>query len=160
MKVREVMSTNVATCGIRANAAAVAEIAWASDCGAVPVVDEHGKLLGIVTDRDLFIALGTRDQRPSELPVAQVMSRDLVRCSPDDDVKRALNLMQANKVRRLPVVDREGVLRGVVSLNDLLRHATSSGDLSFANLVGALRSVGQPGTRTPAGTVPALVGKA
>jgi CBS domain-containing protein len=152
------MSTNVATCGPKANAAEVAEIAWSADCGAVPVVDEKNKVLGIVTDRDFFIALGTRDKRPSELTVHEVMSDEVATCTPDCEARRALNLMESHKVRRLPVVDQDGLLRGMISLNDLIRHATPSGELSFANLVSALRSIGAHARTTSAGAMPALVG--
>jgi CBS domain-containing protein len=121
MKVREVMTTNVGCCSPRTNAATIAEICWNRSCGVVPIVDDKNKILGVVTDRDLFIALGTRNLRPSELVAEEVMTKDVATCSPDEDVKQALAIMQARKVRRIPVVDKDKTVKGILSLHDVVR---------------------------------------
>jgi len=126
MKVREIMSSNVSCCGPRTSAAAIAEICWNKACGAVPVVDEKNRVLGMITDRDLFIALGTRNARAQDLVAEDVMSRDVASCSPDEDVKHALSVMYARKVRRLPVVDRDKIVKGIVSFTDIV-HASLNG---------------------------------
>ena len=66
---------------------------WANDCGALPVV-EDGKLAGIITDRDICIALGTRNQYATEATVKDVANRDLQTCAPEDDIHTAMAVMR------------------------------------------------------------------
>jgi CBS domain-containing protein len=147
MKVRELMTVNVGCCGPRTNAAAIAEILWSRDCGCVPIVDEKNKLLGVVTDRDLFIALGTRNRRPSELSADEVMSRDVATAAPDDLVSKAVEAMQNRKVRRVPVVDKDGTVRGMLSIYDVVRFAAArpgAPDLTATTVLSALAALVAP----------------
>lgn len=112
---------------------------WDGDFGVLPVVDDIGQVLGVVTDRDLLIALGTRNVPPSGLRVADVMARDVQTCHAAQGVKSALEVMAEHRLRRLPVVDAEGRLCGIFSLND----AVLAGDKSVraSDLVETLRSI-------------------
>lgn len=83
MQVQEIMTKDVSCCSPATNAAAVAEMMWTHNCGSLPVVDDGGRVVGIVTDRDLFIALGTKNQRPAELPVGEMMTQDVSLCAPE-----------------------------------------------------------------------------
>ena len=85
MKVSQLMTPDPVTATPDLNVAAAAALMLSADCGILPVV-KNGRLSGVVTDRDLFIALGTRDQKPSALTVGDVMSGVLYTCSPEDDV--------------------------------------------------------------------------
>jgi len=76
--------------------------------------------VGVVTDRDLFIALATRDAKPSQLNVGAVVRPAPITCTPRDDVHQAMTKMKTSRVRRLPVVEKDGTLVGIVSMNDLL----------------------------------------
>lgn len=152
MKVRELMETDVACAGPSANAGVLAETLWTRDCAFLPIVDEARRVLGVITDRDMAIALGTRDRRASELPAEELMSKSVATCREDDDVAQALATMQDHHVRRLAVVDKDDGLVGVISLTDLARRATSKGELPFERVVGALGSLRQPRT-TPAAAV-------
>src|SRR5579863_7197764 len=100
MKVRDVMIRNVKFCGPQTNLAAVAEILWKAGCGTLPVVD-NGRVLGVITDRDIAIGLGTRNMRPSEVTVSNLLLPKLFYCSAADDIHLALQTMSAQKVRRL-----------------------------------------------------------
>ena len=73
----------------------------------LPVV-EDGKLAGVITDRDICIALGTRCRFAKETPVKDVATREVQTCSPQDDVHAAMAVMRRARVRWLPVVDQEG----------------------------------------------------
>lgn len=84
--------------------------------------------MSVITDRDICIALGTRNQRASDVRVGDVIYRPSVLCSAEDDLRSALKIMAAEKVRRLPVVDAEGKLVGVVSLDDVTLQARHHGD--------------------------------
>jgi signal-transduction protein with cAMP-binding, CBS, and nucleotidyltransferase domain len=85
----------------------------------------------MVTDRDLFIALGTQSRSASELPVGAIMHREPSFCAPNDDVRNALKTMAQQRVHRLPVVDKSGELKGILSMNDIVLHAKSETDGVF-----------------------------
>ena len=126
MKVKDLQTTDVHTCGPDTNLAAAAQIMWDTDCGVVPVVDDNRSLLGIITDRDICIAATTRSAAPADIQVRHVMTTGtLYSCRPEDDVRTVLATMGTHRVRRLPVVDRQNRLVGILSLNDLVRRADS-----------------------------------
>jgi CBS domain-containing protein len=127
MKVEDIMTKDVSSCNPGTNAAVVAEIMWAKGCGAVPVVEDGGRVVGIVTDRDLFIALGTQNRKAADLSLGEIMHRDPSLCAPSDDVRAALKTMAQAHVHRLPVVDREGALRGILSIDDIVPRAETEG---------------------------------
>jgi len=120
MRVEDVMTRGGASCNPGANAAVAAEIMWTRDCGFLPVLEDSGQIAGIVTDRDLFIALGTQNRNASELVVGEVMNRDPAICAPGDDILKAMRAMAKLGIYRLPVVDESGVLRGVLSMDDVV----------------------------------------
>ncbi len=88
--------------------------------GAVPVVDVDNKILGIVTDRDICIAVASRDRKASEIRAGELCGGQVLTCSPGDDVKKAMRLMRRKQVRRLPVADEEGRLAGMITLADII----------------------------------------
>ena len=89
--------------------------------GFLRVCDREGRVLGTITDRDIAIRLVADGQAP-EMPVGDVMSREVVACHVDDELERAEQLMAASQKSRLVVVDGDGRLRGVVSLSDVAEH--------------------------------------
>ena len=121
MNVRDLMTTEVGTCRAFDGADRAARIMWESDCGAVPVLDQAGSVVAMVTDRDLCMAALLQGRPLSEIRVSSAMSRELFSCRPDDDLSQAESVMRIRKVRRLPVVDVEGRLLGILSLSDLAR---------------------------------------
>jgi CBS domain-containing protein len=118
MKVKDVMTKNVRTCGLDSDLSAVARTMWMRDCGVMPVLD-NGQVVGVITDRDICIAAGSKNREPSLITVSEVMTRRLYSCSPDADVGEALEIMRDKQVRRLPVIDAKGKLRGILSLDDV-----------------------------------------
>jgi CBS domain-containing protein len=88
--------------------------------GVLPVVDEDGRVVGIVTDRDICCALTETDRRPSAVPVTEVMHYPVQSCASTDDILAALHTMQRYKVRRLPVVEEGGRLEGLLTLDDVV----------------------------------------
>lgn len=121
------MTKDVSFCSPGTNAAAATEIMWTRNCGALPIVEDSRGVIGMVTDRDLLIALGTRNRNASDLPVSEVMSKDLSLCTPDDDVRDALKIMAERQLHRLPVVDKDGGLKGILSLDDIALRAETDG---------------------------------
>jgi CBS domain-containing protein len=110
------------------------------DCGILPVVD-NGKLVGVVTDRDMFIALATRNTLASQLTVGEVARKQVWTCSPDDDVRVALAAMKQHRVRRLPVEGFGGAVAGIVSLNDIVLASGARTPLRSDEVVGTLQAI-------------------
>src|SRR5581483_7925345 len=119
MKVKEIMTSNVKSCAPDTNLAEAARIMWEQDCGAVPVTDDRGAVVGVITDRDICIAAATRGRLEGEIPVREVMSVPVHACAPNDDVRAAMATMKMQQLRRLPVIGKDGQLAGVISIHDV-----------------------------------------
>ena len=141
MKVQDIMTRDVASCSLDADVAGVTQLMWDRDCGAIPVVDTTGQVVGMVTDRDICIGLATKGRTAAHVSAREVMSRGLHTCLSDDDVAAALDAMKTAKVRRLPVIDRDGHLKGSLSLNDVVLHTKRKGSPSADSVVNALKSI-------------------
>jgi CBS domain-containing protein len=140
MKVQDVMIQNVRFCNPDMNLAAVTEILWKAGCGTLPVV-ENNRVIGMITDRDISIALGTRNVRPSEAIVRDVSLPKLFYATAGEDIHIALQTMAAQKVRRLPVVDSTGALEGILCLDDIVLFAEERGSLTYGDVVDTLKSI-------------------
>ena len=140
MKVRDLMTKEVKYCGPDSSLAAATELMWNADCGVLPVV-EDGKLAGIITDRDISVALGTQNRRASEVPVRDVATRDVQSCAPDADVHTAMSVMRRAKVRRLPVVE-DGKLEGILALNDIVEAVERKhGDIDYEEVMNTMKAI-------------------
>ena len=126
MKVRDVMSADALCCKPENNLGTAVELLWSRNCGMLPVVDNDHKLLGVITDRDICIALGTRNRLPGDVTVGEVATTKVFSCMPDDEIHEAVHTMAQNHVRRLPVIDARGAVQGILSMDDVITH----GDLN------------------------------
>src|SRR5262245_15778163 len=146
MKVKDIMTPNVKRCSPTTNLAAAAKIMWEEDCGAVPVTDDQGKVIGMITDRDICIAGATRSRTEGEIPVQDVISSSLFSCYPDDDVRVAMETMKTQRLRRLPVVGYDGRLAGIVSIHDVAVQARSrkGGDPSADEVLDTFIAITSP----------------
>lgn len=148
MKVSEIMTGAVGSCTLQTNLAAAARIMWDKDCGSVPVVDVDGRVIGMITDRDICMALTTRNQPASDVTVGDVISGAVKTCAPDASVSDALKEMQSEQLRRLPVVDGEGELVGIISINDVILHSQKGRSkkgkhVSHGEVMDALKALSQ-----------------
>ena len=148
MKVKDAMTGTPYYCQSDTNLGSATELMWVGNCGFLPVMGQDGKIIGVVTDRDICIALGTRTRLPGDVTVREVMSDRLFACSPDDDVHIALQLMREGGVRRLPVIGKNGTLAGVISMDDLLVRAEAPAigtrpELSIEEVLRTYRAVDQ-----------------
>ncbi len=147
MKVRQIMTKAVESCGGHTDLANAAMIMWRKDCGIVPVIEpDTDEVVGVITDRDICMAVATRHQRPEEIEVDDVISGKLHAVAPDDNVSKALDLMREQRVRRLPVVDAEGKLAGIISLMDLvelvgLPHQPMRTGITASQIVEVLKAI-------------------
>jgi CBS domain-containing protein len=138
MKVRDLMTANPQVCSSDTTVAEAAHLMWETDCGILPVVDD-GELVGVVTDRDLFIALATRNARAAHLRIGAVVQRPVVTCAPEDDVRDALASMKQARIHRLPVIGRSNAVLGMLSLNDILLAAGQ--DINVHAIVDTLQAI-------------------
>jgi CBS domain-containing protein len=146
VKVKDIMSRNAVCCSANSNIGQAVELMWVHNCGMLPVVGPDHKLWGIITDRDICIAVGTRNKHAGELTVAEVASKEVFSCRPEDDVQAALRIMASKHVRRLPVVDNAGIPLGILSTDDVVAHgglnkwAVNSG-LPSEEIIGSLKKL-------------------
>jgi CBS domain-containing protein len=145
MKLKEVMVRDVATCAPHATLAEAAWKMWEKDCGSLPIILDS-KVVGMITDRDVAMAVGTNDRSPRHITVREILAPEVHACHVDDDVETALELMGTAQVRRLPVVDDDETLRGVISMNDLLLmtgngKSTAGAQLSSEQVLSSCREI-------------------
>jgi len=140
MKVKDIMTKDPVTCSPDTTVAEAAHLMWEADCGILPVVDD-GEIEGVVTDRDMYVALATRNVRAANLKVGAVATKTFVTCVPEDDVHEALDLMRQALVRRLPVVGLGGTVLGIVSLNDILLAAGPDQAVTNEDVLDALKAI-------------------
>jgi len=122
MKVKDVMTEAAVCCNANTNVGAAVELLWVNNCGILPVVGNDGKIQGVVTDRDIAIAMGTKNRLPGEIAVGEIATKKVVTCKPEDEIHEALQTMAEKQVRRLPVVDNEGIPLGILSMDDIITH--------------------------------------
>jgi CBS domain-containing protein len=121
MKVSDLMTRQVATVRANDSAAIAARLMWDCDCGSLPVLDEGNQVSAIVTDRDICMAALFQDRNLSAIPISRAMSKTIQFCGPDDSITSAEQIMRAYQIRRLPVLDTERRLLGILSLADIVR---------------------------------------
>jgi CBS domain-containing protein len=126
MKIQEIMSKPAVTCRQTETANSAAQLMWEHDCGVIPVTDGDGRLVGIVTDRDICMAAYTKGRPPRGISVSDAMSKQVFTCHPDDSLEVAERLMSDKQIRRVPIVDGENRPVGLLSLNDVVRHVAST----------------------------------
>ena len=149
MKVKEIMTPNPKACSPTSTLADVARCMWDYDCGIVPVVYEGGKVVGLITDRDICMAAAINNRNLSNMAVEDVVSGQVFSCNTEDDVRKALEIMREKKVRRLPVIDEDEALIGMLSMNDIVRKAQDGKngkkfELAFGDVVEAYKSICEP----------------
>ena len=126
MKVKEIMTPNAKAIWLTESLADAAQLMWDNDCGVLPIIKDGRKVIGMITDRDICMAVAMRDTNPSSVSVEEVMTGQVCSVNPEDEIDQALEAMQEHKIRRLPVVNAEGELEGILSMNDVVLNAKTS----------------------------------
>ncbi len=148
MNVSELMTRDVATCKMDHSLTCSAKIMWDYDCGVVPIVDDDNRVVGMITDRDICMAAFSQGRPLNEIPVHSAATRSVVSVQGDASIETAESLMQRMQVRRIPVVDREGRIQGILSMNDIARRAERTGGrahgLSGDYVAQSLSAISQP----------------
>lgn len=129
MKVRDLMTTAVKYCEPYNTLNSAAHLMWENDIGCVPIVDNERRVIGMLTDRDICMAAFLQGVALTGSVVTSAMSKEVFSCSPDDDISTAERIMHDRQVRRLPVIDFNGRLVGIISLNDIAREGEQEAEL-------------------------------
>jgi CBS domain-containing protein len=123
--IRDVMTSNPRSLESGSTAVEAARLMRDEDVGIVPIV-EGEKLVGTVTDRDIVTRVVAEGKTPDSVTVGEIASRELVTIDPQQDLDDALRLMARHQVRRLPVVEEDGKLVGIVAQKDVAMHASEA----------------------------------
>jgi CBS domain-containing protein len=141
MTITEIMTTDVRTCTPDTDLNLVAQIMLEEDCGLVPVVDRSGKTVGVVTDRDACMAVASHRRTLAHISAGEAMSHPVFGCFTEDTAKAALDTMAKHRVRRLPVLDHQGHLQGIVSMNDIVLAPRHRGAPTSDDIVEAMKAI-------------------
>lgn len=129
MRVRELMTRSVATVRPTDRLHHAARLMRGRGCGCLAVVDDESKVVGVLTDRDVCMAALDAGRPLSEIDVRSAMSPRVFHCRVDETIAEAERVMGLHQVRRLPVLDADGSLQGILSLDDIALEARRSQDL-------------------------------
>jgi CBS domain-containing protein len=141
MNVQDIMSEPVVTCTPQMPLSAAARLMRDADYGTLPVIDAEGRLIGILTDRDVCLAIAGSSRNAAHIAVHEVMTRKLRTVMETDTIHTALATMKTARVRRLPVLDTFGRLKGILSIEDVVVRGLESGGVGTDEIVMALRTM-------------------
>ena len=150
MLVKDCMTTDTVTCHQDEPLSSIAHKMFCGDFGAVPVLDDYDRPVAMITDRDICMTVMFKNNRPDSLCARDVINHTLISCSPTWEVRQALKLMQKEQVRRLPVVDDEGKIIGLLSLSDIATSATfgrKKSELKQMEFIDTFKSIAEPHMR-------------
>lgn len=139
MRVCDIMTPNPACCTPDSTAREAALLMKEHDCGLIPVVEssQSQRLVGTVTDRDIAVR-GVAAGKGPEVPVSELMTPGPVTAGPEDEVEVVREVMVAQLVRRVPVVDSDGKLVGIVAQADIAREEGAASDQEVGRIVEAI----------------------
>lgn len=144
MKVKEIMTGNPSVCDLNESLSQAAKTMWEADCGVLPVLKDGNEIVGLITDRDICMALAMRDCNAATVSAEEVITGEVYSVGPEDEIQKALQVMQEHQVRRLPVVNPEGELEGMLSMNDIVLQAQADGndeEMTYADVVNTYKTI-------------------
>jgi len=152
-KVNEIMVSSPQSCAKTETLQKAAEIMSKSNIGSLPILDENKKVIGIITDRDITLNASQSKKPLSEIKVQDIISQRKVHTvQGEDNLETALKVMRENKVGRLPVVDKDQNLKGILSLNQIVRKtqgSTDEAELEYKGQENVMKTLHSLAERTP-----------
>ncbi|MBI5461897.1 MAG: CBS domain-containing protein [Gammaproteobacteria bacterium] len=146
MNVRDIMSATVTCCGLHDDLESIALLMMSNDCGSIPITNDMGQPIGMITDRDIAMAAAARHKALWQLYAEDFLTGQPVSvCNEDDDIHAALAVMQRARVHRLPVVNGDSEILGILSMDDVIGCAErgvrgqGSPDISYDDAVNTLK---------------------
>ena len=143
MNVRAIMTPNPSTCRPSDSLVEAARMMRDTDCGSVPVVDENDKVIGVITDRDLAIR-GLAEGRSGDTPVSEVMTYSPFCSTEEADVRTVGRSMAERQIRRVPIVNADGRLTGIVAQADLAIAASSHVGVTDREVAVVIERISEP----------------
>lgn len=143
MDISKLMNPNLITCRTHDNLERAAGLMWEHDVGCLPVIDDEGRVAGMITDRDICMAAYTCGTHLRDIAVTTPMAKTVYSCAPDDDLRHVEKIMQVRQIRRMPVIDASGHPVGVISLNDIAR-SSHRGGVPASEVAATLAAVSAP----------------
>ncbi|HWU86709.1 MAG TPA: CBS domain-containing protein [Kofleriaceae bacterium] len=140
MNVEELMTKPAVTIQTQEPLSVAAQKMWDNDCGVLPVIDGAGRMVGILTDRDICMSAWSQGRMLNAIRTEEAMSKQVFSVKPDQEIGVAEVLMTKHQVRRLPVVDASEKPIGVFSMNDFTREAARSGNQIKDGIARAFRT--------------------
>jgi CBS domain-containing protein len=149
VRIEDIMTRDVRACSPDDTMGEAAQVMWENDCGCVPIVDDAQRVVGIITDRDLAMAAHLQGVALRDSRVSSAMARDVKCCSPRDTPAMVQAMMQQYRIRRVPVVDEQKRLLGIITLGDLAyamsSQQTLGGDgMTWTAIAHTLAAVSEP----------------
>lgn len=145
MKVKDVMTGRPSVCDLNESLAEAAKTMWDADCGVLPVLKDGREVVGLITDRDICMAMAMRDCNPTAISAEEVITGDVYSVAPEDEIQKAFEVMQQYQVRRLPVINPEGGLEGMLSMNDIVLKAKEKNakapEIRYADVVNTYKAI-------------------
>ena len=141
MTVHDIMTTPALTCHPETSLAVAARMMRDEDYGTLPVTDRKGRLVGIITDRDICLMLASTNRNALNIAVNEAMTSEVISVSASDSAHAALACMKKGRVRRLPVRDEAGHLAGIVSIEDVVLRGIERGGVDAGEIVSTLRAL-------------------
>ena len=131
MKCKELMAKETRWCNPDCNVKHAVQLMKEQNCGAIPIVDEEMRLKGIVTDRDITLFVILQGKDPGETKLKDFMSKDVITCYDDDNLDTVISKMKQYQIRRIPIINRENKLQGMISLGDIAVKAPEEEQKTF-----------------------------
>ena len=146
MNLQSIMTASPFFAKEKATVSEIARIMAENEIGVVPIVDADHRVLGVITDRDVCKAIATTNCAACEIPAIGLARRPVITCGPGEELESALKTMRLNHIRRLPVVDKEGRLQGILSIDDVVLRSEEAMEktrsaVSFGDAVRTLKAI-------------------
>jgi CBS domain-containing protein len=146
--VQQIMTRNPVTCSCDASTNEATRTMWEHDIGMLAVTDANGRVIGAITDRDVAMAAYIQGKPLAKMPVQSAMSNRIFTARPSMSLAEVERIMADNQIRRVPVVDDAGCAIGMISVNDLAMHSSSSRGAAVPpnDLASTLQAICRPRT--------------
>lgn len=135
MKINECMCQDVCYVLPSCNVYDAARIMNENHIGCIPVCDDDKKVVGIITDRDIVLRGIACDKDAKTTPVSEIMTTNVCTCGIEEETEAVQNTMSQNQIRRIPVVDNQNKMVGILSMGDLAHHSQKIGNQEFTQTI-------------------------
>jgi CBS domain-containing protein len=142
LKACDLMSSPVRTCWRDTDLGTVTKLMFDHHCGFIPVIDVSGGVVGVLTDGDIGVARAAHRLLPEQITAAQAMVAPIHGCLPDAGISDVLETMKQFRVRRLPVVDSDRHLHGVISISDILLSVAQRYEPAAMEVISTMAAIG------------------